>query len=119
MPAPLLIEFENGCWGGAAALPNHVATFTIEGEAVVSVIYRMLNADASQSRELEVAVAQLRAGVLSAAAGYDAAARLRDENERDPVRGVIAAYMLRFSGRSRQRAPRRLALGVGRYSRSL
>ena len=28
-PAPLLIEFENGNWGGAAALPDHIATFTI------------------------------------------------------------------------------------------
>jgi hypothetical protein len=45
------------------------------------------------SQETEVAVAQLRPGVLSAEARYDLAARLRDEKEHDPVRGVIAAYI--------------------------
>jgi len=93
-PAPLLIEFDNGNWGGAAALPNHIATFTIEGEAVVSVIYRPIFASPDQSpRDTEIAVAQLRAGVLSAEAGYDLAARLRDSKAWDPVRGVIAAYI--------------------------
>jgi hypothetical protein len=92
-PTPLLIEFENGNWGGAAALPNHVATFTIQGEEVVSVIYRPLNASPTESQETELAVAQLRAGVLSAQTGYDLAARLRHEKERDPVRAVIAAYI--------------------------
>jgi hypothetical protein len=97
-PAPLLIEFENGNWGGAAALPNHVATFTIEGESVVSVIYRWVWASPRQSRETEVAVAQLRAGALSAEAGYDLAACLRDEKAQDPVRGVIAAYIYNSLG---------------------
>jgi hypothetical protein len=92
-PVPLLIEFDNGNWGGAAALPNHVATFTVQGEAVVSVIYRPVNASPIDSQETEVAVAQLRAGVLSAQPGYDLAARLRDAKEHDPVRGVIAAYI--------------------------
>ena len=93
-PAPLLIEFDNGNWGGAAALPNHIATFTIEGEAVASVIYRPIFASPDQSpRDTEIAVAQLRAGVLSAEAGYDLAARLRDSKAWDPVRGVIAAYI--------------------------
>jgi hypothetical protein len=86
-----LIEFENGNWGGAAALPKHVAMFTVEGEEVVSVIYSPVRG--APVRETEVAVAQLRAGVLSAQAGYDLAARLRDAKERDPVRGVIAAYI--------------------------
>jgi hypothetical protein len=93
VPAPLLIEFQNGNWGGAAALPNHVATFTIEGEEVASVIYRPLNAPPADAQETELAIAQLRAGVLSARAGYDQAARLRDQKERDPIRGVIAAYI--------------------------
>ncbi len=92
-PAPLLIEFDNGNWGGAAALPNHVATFTVQGDEVVSLIYRPVNAFPIKSRETELAVAQLRAGILSAQAGYDLAARLRDQKERDPVRGVIAAYI--------------------------
>jgi putative chitinase len=92
-PAPLLIEFEHGNWGGAAALPNHVATFTLEGESVVSVIYRWVWASPTQSRETEVAIAQLRAGVVSAEAGYDLAARLRDEKAQDPVQAVIAAYI--------------------------
>jgi hypothetical protein len=90
-PVPLLIEFENGNWGGAAALPKHVAMFTVEGEEVVSVIYGPVTG--APVRDTEVAVAQLRAGVLSAQAGYDLAARLREEKERDPVRGVIAAYI--------------------------
>jgi hypothetical protein len=92
-PAPLLIEFRNGNWGGAAALPHHIATFTIQRKAVVSVIYRPVNAPPRASRETEVAVAQLRAGLLSTEAGYDLAAQLRDAKERDPVRGVIAAYI--------------------------
>ena len=92
-PAPLLIEFDNGNWGGAAALPNHMATFTIEGRrSSVSSIGRFLRFRSSL-RETELAVAQLRAGVLSAQAGYDLAARLRDQKARDPVRGVIAAYI--------------------------
>jgi hypothetical protein len=92
-PTPLLIEFENGNWGGAAALPDHVATFTVHEGDVVSVIYRPLNASPTESQETERAIAQLRAGVLSAQAGYDLAAELRDQKERDPVRGVIAAYI--------------------------
>ncbi|MET4118805.1 biotin-(acetyl-CoA carboxylase) ligase [Bradyrhizobium sp. JR1.5] len=93
LPAPLLIEFDNGNWGGAAALPDHVATFTVEGEEVVSVIYRLLNAAPTEARDTELAIAQLRAGALSARMGYDQAARLRDQKERDPVRAVIAAYI--------------------------
>jgi hypothetical protein len=92
-PTPLLIEFENGNWGGAAALPSRIATFTIEGGLVVSVIYRPVWAPPTWSRETEVAVARLRAGVLSAEARYDLAARLREEKADDPVRGVIAAYI--------------------------
>ncbi len=68
-------------------------TFTIQEELVVSVIYRPIAASPNESRETEVAVAQLRAGVLSSEAGYDLAARLRDEKAQDPVRGVIAAYI--------------------------
>ena len=52
-----------------------------------------MNESPIKSRETELAVAQLRAGVLSTQTGYDLAARLRDAKERDPVRGVIAAYI--------------------------
>ncbi|MGY4296135.1 hypothetical protein ACVWXN_004230 [Bradyrhizobium sp. i1.4.4] len=93
IPTPLLIEFENGNWGGAAALPNHVATFTVDVEEVVSLIYRPLGAPSMEGRETELAIAQLRAGMLSEKMGYDQAARLRERKERDPVRGVIAAYI--------------------------
>jgi hypothetical protein len=92
-PAPLLIAFENGNWGGAAAIPDRIATFTVQGEGVVSVIYRTLGGDTYDDLETERAVAELRAGVLSAEAGYGLATRLRFMKAQDPVRGVLAAYI--------------------------
>jgi hypothetical protein len=92
-PAPLLIAFENGNWGGAAAIPDRIATFTVQGEEVVSIIYRTLGGDTNDDLQTERAVAELRAGVLSAEAGYGLATRLRFGKAQDPVRGVLAAYI--------------------------
>ena len=97
-PAPLLIAFDNGNWGGAAGIPDRIATFTIQGKEVVSVIYRLNGGLPGESYDTEYAVAQLRAGTLSVEAGYGLAARLRLMKAQDPVRAVLAAYIYHALG---------------------
>jgi len=91
-PLPLLVELANGFWAGAAALPQFIGTFSVDESGVASLIYRRTY-NPSSGRGAEAAVARLRSGVLATDAAYDLAARLRDEKEQDPMKGVLAAYL--------------------------
>jgi hypothetical protein len=97
LPLPLLVELRYGTWAGAAALPNFVATFTVNEGRVVSLIYRGMYSP-EVDRGTENAVAHLRAGALATDAAYDFAANLRDAKEQDPVQGVLAAYIYDAQG---------------------
>jgi hypothetical protein len=97
LPLPLLVELRDGTWAGAAALPNFVATFTVNEGRVVSLIYRGMYSP-EVDRGTENAVAHLRAGALATDAAYDFAANLRDAKEQDPVQGVLAAYIYDAQG---------------------
>jgi hypothetical protein len=98
IPAPLLIELDNGRWCGAAALPGFIGTFTVGNGGATSLIYRRTYSPPDSGQESEAAVAELRAGLLATDAAYDAAARFRDEKESDPVKGVLAAYLYDAQG---------------------
>lgn len=97
-PVPLVIELDQGRRCGAAALPGFIATFTIDGGGVTSLIYRHTYSPPDSGLKSETAVAELRAGLLAGDAAYDAAARFRDEKEDNPVKGVLAAYLYDAQG---------------------
>ncbi len=90
-PLPLLVELEDGRWAGAAAMPNFVATFGLDAAGVSSLVCRhMVEPDAGSS---EQAIAFRAAGTLTAAQLSELIIKFRARKHRDPVLGVLAAYL--------------------------
>lgn len=94
---PLLVELSDGRWAGAAVIPGFVLSIGIERAGVMSLIYRPMF-DSGAGRGTEEAVALLRTGAIRAEAAFDHAVAMRRGKHRDPVRGVIAAYLYDSQG---------------------
>lgn len=95
-PLPLLIELKDGRWLGSAAIPEFIQTFTVDKTGAVSVIYRLI--DGPPAGKTENAVSKLRAGMFKAAEAYDHALGFRGGKHRDPMLGVLAAYLYDSQG---------------------
>jgi hypothetical protein len=96
-PLPLLVELDDGRWVGAAALPQFVATFSIDATGAASLIYRSMY-DTYGIEMTERAVAALRAGAMAAQDARAFAVELRQRKHADPVMGVLAAYLYDSQG---------------------
>lgn len=91
--APVLIEFEDGIFAAATAMPGFIATALREPRGLSALIYRPGYAPADTAAAAESAIAAMEKGSLRAKDATDLAVQLRHEKHADPVLGVISAYL--------------------------
>ncbi|HKQ52187.1 MAG TPA: hypothetical protein VJT74_07450 [Pyrinomonadaceae bacterium] len=91
--APVLIEFEDGMFAAAAALPNFIGTIIRDARGISALIYRLVYEPPDSADLAEAAIAWMESGALRADVATDLAVRLRKYKHSDPVLGVISAYL--------------------------
>jgi Caspase domain len=91
--APTLVEFEDGTFAAAVAIPGFIATFTRDERGVAALIYRRVHEPRDTAAAAELAIGKLESGALRSDTATDLAVHLRKEKHSDPVLGVISAYL--------------------------
>jgi hypothetical protein len=92
-PAPVLIEFEDGMFVAATALPGFIATVLRDERGISALIYRPMDDIADTAATAELAITRMESGALRGSDASDLAVNLRKKKFRDPVLGVISAYL--------------------------
>jgi hypothetical protein len=90
---PVLIEFEDGIFAATTALPGFIATLLRDKRGISALIYRPVHSPPESGEVSEMAIAQMESGSLRADAATDLAVSLRHLKHREPVLGVISAYL--------------------------
>ena len=91
--APVLIEFEDGVFAAAAAIPQFIATVLRDGRGVSALVYRPVRRGRDTAKIAERAIDIMESGALRANDLSVLAVKLRREKHVDPVLGVISAYL--------------------------
>lgn len=97
-PGSFLVQLANRTWVGAAVYPKFISTITVGENGAKSVIYRPAENSPYRmphrgAEAVEIAIANMNAGLLSGAAALDFAASIREYKHSDPILGIIAAYV--------------------------
>jgi hypothetical protein len=90
---PVLIEFQDGIFAAATALPEFITTVLRDERGIAALIYRPVFEAADTATAAEAAIAKMEGGALRAEAATDLAVDLRQMKHVDPVLGVISAYL--------------------------
>jgi hypothetical protein len=90
---PVLIEFEDGLFAAAAAMPKFIATVIRDTSGISALIYRQVYRPVDSAADAEWAIAEMESGALRANTAIDLAVKLRQQKHSDPVLGVISAYL--------------------------
>lgn len=91
--APVLIEFKDGLFAAATALPDFVAALLREPRGVSALVYRKIGEPDKSAEITEEALAAMEAGTLHSDAATTLAAKLRRWKHVDPVLGIVSAYL--------------------------
>ncbi len=92
-PAPVLIELASGVFAAATALPDFIASAVVTDRGVAALVYREIHTSPQVANATEDAIGKLERGAMRADEATDLAVELRQEKHKDPVRGVISAYL--------------------------
>jgi hypothetical protein len=94
-PAPLLIEFPDGLFAAATALPRFIGSMLRDKSGVSAIVYRAVQSvePGFNAASTEDALTKMETGGLRADELTDLAANLRKNKHADPVLGVICAYL--------------------------
>jgi hypothetical protein len=91
--APMLIEFADGTFAAAAAIPHFIGAVLRDERGVSALIYRSVYGGRDTGRLAERAIDQMESGALRAKDKTSLAVDLREGKHFDPVLGVISAYL--------------------------
>ncbi len=90
---PVLIEFGDGMFAALTALPHFTTHVLRDARGVSGLVYRSSDNPNSVNRMAENALAEMENGTLRMDALVDFATGLRQGKHRDPMLGVISAYL--------------------------
>jgi hypothetical protein len=93
LPEPVLIEFADGMFACVTGVPNFTTHVIRDARGVSGLVYQSTPDPNSTSRLAETALAAMENGTLRTDARVDFAADLRRQKHRDPMLGVISAYL--------------------------
>ncbi|HKP04587.1 MAG TPA: hypothetical protein VJU77_14645 [Chthoniobacterales bacterium] len=90
---PVLIEFVDGMFASVTGVPNFTTHVIRDSRGVSGLVYQSTLDPNSTNRMAETALSAMENGTLRMDAVVDFATSLRKEKHRDPMLGVISAYL--------------------------
>jgi hypothetical protein len=92
-PESVLIELGSGEIAALTALPQFIITGLIDERGMTALVYRGVFSAPDEQAATVAALGRLEAGGIRADEAADLAVELREGKHKDPIRGVIAAYL--------------------------